>query len=534
MKFKLVTSLLNNITFNIKTNILIFIIFSSMVSIIVLSQNSIFSIKNDFDLLFQKRTIPLVELENIKDTLNINIYDTILEYEKKQISRKEAKEITNLAKQLIKKRWKKYKETTQTIEYKKSFITKFIGGFVEKTDEGAKVREFQKRIDKNIDKKLEIINLKLEAILDENMGDKKQLSLLLSNIHQDINSVSIYITTLINKNLKLAIEDKTFTDKVFSIMVILSFISIAIVFIFSIVLSWLIIDNFKDLNTWLENKVQDKTKELKDLNDSLKRRVELEVGNNRKKDRIMFQQARLASLGEMLENIAHQWRQPLGALMTILQGFQTKKMLGKLTDEYLDEKLEDAMRLSTNMTNTIEDFKNFFAPNKLKTHFFLKECITHSITLSKYLLDKDNIKVNLQMKDDIMIFGFYNELSHVILNIISNSKDALVRTRGVDERFLEIIVNGYRDKVQLHIIDNGGGIDRETLPKIFEPYFTTKHKSAGTGIGLYMSKEMVEKHMNGTIICKNIKYGSDSDGNYYESTMFSVTIPILKEETDGK
>ncbi|MCV6608454.1 MAG: sensor histidine kinase, partial [Campylobacterales bacterium] len=151
----------------------------------------------------------------------------------------------------------------------------------------------------------------------------------------------------------------------------------------------------------------------------------------------------------------HQWRQPLGSLMVILQGFKTKRMVGKLTDDYLDEKIEDAVKLSENMSNTIDDFRNFFHPNKTKSNFFIKECIEHTLSLAKFFLDKEKIKVNVTIKKDKMIFGYYNEMSHVFLNIISNAKDALVANRPVEEREIDIIVNHFNGKVQIHIIDNG-------------------------------------------------------------------------------
>ncbi len=142
--------------------------------------------------------------------------------------------------------------------------------------------------------------------------------------------------------------------------------SIVLIFLFSVILSVLLINHFKRLHKLLEAKVESKTKELVELNNSLEKRVVQEVKNNRKKDIIMFQQARLASLGEMLNNIAHQWRQPLGSITMIIQSFQTKMQLGKLTDSFIDDKVKDALFLAENMSNTLDDFKNFFSPDKNK------------------------------------------------------------------------------------------------------------------------------------------------------------------------
>ncbi len=239
----------------------------------------------------------------------------------------------------------------------------------------------------------------------------------------------------------------------------------------------------------------------------------------------MFQQARFASLGEMLNNIAHQWRQPLGSITMIIQSFQTKMSLGKLTPTFVDEKVNDALLLASNMSNTLDDFKNFFSPNKIKSRFSIKNCIEHSIELSKYLLIQENIKVNLKIRKDVEINSFYNELSHVFLNIISNSKDALSSNVDKNDRILKIIVNKFKNHLVVNVLDNGGGIPQDILPKIFEPYYTTKYKSAGTGIGLYMSKQIIEKHMNGEISCKNILH-KIKDERVFNCSLFTIKIPI--------
>jgi C4-dicarboxylate-specific signal transduction histidine kinase len=307
--------------------------------------------------------------------------------------------------------------------------------------------------------------------------------------------------------------------------VIFSIISIFIVFLFSIILSSFIINHFKQLHNSLEQKVKDKTKELQELNNSLEIKISREVSQNRKKDIIMFQQARFASLGEMLNNIAHQWRQPLGSITMIIQSFQTKMHKGKLTQNFVDEKVNDALLLANNMSNTLEDFKNFFSPNKIKSQFNIKNCIEHSIELSKYFLNQENITVILKVRKDVEIHSYYNELSHVFLNLISNSKDALCSNVDKNDRIIKIIVNEYKKHLIINVIDNGGGIPSNVLPKVFEPYYTTKYKSAGTGIGLYMSKQIIEKHMFGEISCKNISH-KIKDDKVFDCSLFTIKIPI--------
>ncbi len=168
-----------------------------------------------------------------------------------------------------------------------------------------------------------------------------------------------------------------------------------------------------------------------------------------------------------------------------------------------------------------------------KIKFNIENCIEHSIELSKYLLSKENIQIELVIKDNIILNSYYNELSHVFLNIISNSKDALCSNIDKNDRIIKIIVSKYKDNAIINMMDNGGGIPEEILPKIFEPYYTTKYKSAGTGIGLYMSKQIIEKHLNGSILYKNVIHKIKNNENY-NCSLFTIKIPINDEEFDGK
>ncbi|MFT7005175.1 MAG: two-component system C4-dicarboxylate transport sensor histidine kinase DctB, partial [Sulfurimonas sp.] len=151
------------------------------------------------------------------------------------------------------------------------------------------------------------------------------------------------------------------------------------------------------------------------------------------------------------------------------------------------------------------------------------------LKLSKYILEKEKIEFHLKIIHDVQISGFYNELSHVFLNIISNSKDALASKDH--KRLIEVTVKKSRNNIRINIVDNGGGIDEKVLPHIFEPYYTTKYKSAGTGIGLYMSQQIIQKHMHGTIDCKNTYY-KIKDQDFENCTLFTITIPIDTGDTE--
>lgn len=526
-KFNKLLNYFDNLNFKYKTAFLIFIIAGGMICIIILSQISIFTIKNDFDILFDKRTKSLMELENIKDTYQVNIQETLNDIEKKQISYEQANEVLKLGLEIINKNWDLYQNQIKVEN--KELLTTFIKLFIIKEENYYENNTLKSSILKNIDKKMQIIK---ELITKINLEKNDEFY---SNLDLEINALSIYLTSLINYDLSLAINEKRNTDKIFNIILIFSIISIFIVFLFSIILSFYIINHFKHLHNSLEEKVKEKTKELQELNNYLEIKISKEVAQNRKKDIIMFQQARFASLGEMLNNIAHQWRQPLGSITMIIQSFQTKMSLGKLTPSFVEEKVNDALLLASNMSNTLDDFRNFFSPNKVKSEFSVKNCIEHSIELSKYFLNQEGIKVELKVRKDVKINSYYNELSHVFLNIISNSKDALSSNVDKNDRIIKIIVNKFKNSLVVNIVDNGGGIPKEVLPKIFEPYYTTKYKSAGTGIGLYMSKQIIEKHMNGEIFCKNILH-KIKDDKVFNCSLFTIKIPIneISEKKNDK
>ncbi|WP_415250525.1 sensor histidine kinase [Sulfurimonas sp.] len=498
-----------------------------MILIIILSQISIYTVKHDFDILFEKRTKPIIKLEAIKDAYLVNIHDTLYDVEHKNITLKQSYDVLSLGKQLIEQDWNKYLEITFSKEYEISWVTKVIKKFFNIGNQ-EKNTILQNSIISNINEKnLKIDSLVAEILVELSKENYERVTILIDNVDFEINTISIYITNLTNYNLNMAISERKDTQKVFNTLSMILNISIVWVFLFSIILSVVIIVHFKKLHFGLEDAVKEKTKELLALNKSLEKRIQDEVGNSRKKDLIMFQQSRLASLGEMIANIAHQWRQPLGSLMMIVQGFQTKMELGKLTPEIVEEKVNDAILLGNSMSNTLEDFQNFFKPNKDKEEFSLKDCIEHSLNLSKYVLDKEKIGFHLKILHDVTMHGYYNEISHVFLNIISNSKDAL--SSKENKKLIEIIVKKSKYKIRINIVDNGGGIDNKILPHVFEPYYTTKYKSAGTGIGLYMSKQIIEKHMHGTIDCKNIYYRIENE-DFEKCTLFTITIPINESE----
>ena len=216
----------------------------------------------------------------------------------------------------------------------------------------------------------------------------------------------------------------------------------------------------------------------------------------------MKQQAKMAVMGEMIGNIAHQWRQPLNALSALNIGLGIKYKRGNLTTEEMDKFKDKSNDIIQNMSETINDFKNFFQPNKVKESFHVNEAIESSIRFISDVYGQHKIKVLHCTNADIEINSYKNELMQVLLNIFNNSKDAIVEKK-VKNPIVTVTTVQSEKEVVITIQDNAGGIKPDILERIFEPYFTTKFQSHGTGIGLYMSKMIIEKSMGGLLISEN-------------------------------
>ncbi len=271
----------------------------------------------------------------------------------------------------------------------------------------------------------------------------------------------------------------------------------------------------EELNKDLENRVSIKTKELKELNKTLEHRVKDEIKKNEEKQKLLFLQSRMASLGQMLGNIAHQWRQPLTELNLTL--FNMKKFFNTNEKEKLDELYLESKNLISTMSSTIDDFSNFFNPQKDKKSFEIKKAVDEAILILKKTIEDITLKIEVPL--NYQVVGVLNELTQVIINLIQNSKDAFI-INNINNKIIEIKLK--EDKIldkkyaKLEIIDNAGGISKDNLDKIFDPYFTTKHKSQGTGLGLFMSKMIIEKSLEGEMTHKNFKNGSN----------FTIIIPL--------
>ncbi|HJV34547.1 CheR family methyltransferase [Geomonas sp.] len=234
----------------------------------------------------------------------------------------------------------------------------------------------------------------------------------------------------------------------------------------------------------------------------------LAVEELREKERLLIQQSRQAALGEMINNIAHQWRQPLNTLGLVVQELSVSNELGLCNQEHLENSVGNVMQIIGHMSRTIDDFRNFFAPEKEMVDFRVRQVIEKVTSIVDASLKPHQIELDLVSSGDPVIHGYPNEYSQVLLNILLNARDALVE-RMIEDPRIQMALTQEQKRVVVTIRDNAGGIPDHILEKIFDPYFTTKGPDRGTGIGLYMSKAIIEKNMNGKVTAANHGHGAE-------------------------
>ncbi|MEW6552134.1 MAG: ATP-binding protein [Campylobacterota bacterium] len=259
--------------------------------------------------------------------------------------------------------------------------------------------------------------------------------------------------------------------------------------------------------------------DLEKLNNELEIRIQEEVEKSSKREKELYDKARFIQMGEMISNIAHHWRQPLSAISSTASSLRLQKQIGTLDDEELINSLNIIMSQTQKLSSTIDDFRTFFIEEHTdkKIYFDLKETIEKLESIIYVLLVEKSIELTLTLEDGITIYGYQNELFQVILNLVNNAVEAFEDKKDIFNK--EIHIESFRadDKIFINVEDNAGGIPDEYIERIFDPYFTTKHKKQGVGVSLYMCKEIVYKHHNGDINVINTKNGAK----------FTITIPTI-------
>jgi len=264
----------------------------------------------------------------------------------------------------------------------------------------------------------------------------------------------------------------------------------------------------ENYNQQLEQEVKRRTLDLDQLNKNLDKKVKEEVLHRQEQEQLLIHQSRLAAMGEMIGAIAHQWRQPLNALSLVLQNQSINYQLGKLDDKTMNQSMEKSERLINKMSTTIDDFRNFFKPNKHAELFNINTSVISTINLLDAQFKSHNIIININCEKNLIIKGFQGEFSQVILNLLNNAKDTLLE-RHIVNPTINISAHHIPNGINITVQDNAKGVSTDIINKIYDPYFTTKEEGKGTGIGLYMSKMIVENNMQGKLFTFNDKDGAN-------------------------
>jgi len=264
--------------------------------------------------------------------------------------------------------------------------------------------------------------------------------------------------------------------------------------------------------------------ELEEINKNLEQRVIEEVEKTKQIQEQLSKSEKMAAMGEMIGNIAHQWRQPLSVISTASTGMIMQKEFNSLSDEDLIKNCEVINDNAQYLSKTIDDFSKFIKGDKSASDFNLKNDTDSFLKLVDSTIKNHHLDVVLSLNEDINVHGYPNELIQCFINIFNNAKDALIENNEENDRYIFISQEIIDNHVIIKFKDNAGGIPEDIINKIFEPYFTTKHQSQGTGLGLHMTYNLIVDGMSGTIEAHNINY--EYNGKEYTGAEFTISLPM--------
>ena len=358
------------------------------------------------------------------------------------------------------------------------------------------------------------ISGKLENTRDFSVAVLKNNKILFDIINKTIISIDPSITkNILNKWMTTQYE-KYIDYKLIS--EILIFVLIIFMFVFYKLISLI------NKNKKLQKVIVQKNVEQVLMNKELIEKVEKEVTKNIKKNKILAQQSKLASMGEMLANIAHQWRQPLNNINLLVHFLRDNYENKAFTKKDFSSYVHDIFLQISYMSKVIDDFGDFFKPNSQYELFDLKSAFDKTFRIVSSQFGKNDIEIIVDI-EEIKLFTLENELVQVLINLINNAKYELLSS-SIEKKLIFISAKKDKDKIIIKISDNAGGISEDIINRVFEPYFTTKKENEGTGIGLYMSEEIIKKHMDGIIFVNNKKYVHE--GINYIGAIFTIILPI--------
>ncbi|NQY19969.1 MAG: transporter substrate-binding domain-containing protein, partial [Campylobacteraceae bacterium] len=358
------------------------------------------------------------------------------------------------------------------------------------------------------------ISGKLENTRDFSVAVLKSNKILFHIINKTIISIDPHITkNILNKWMTTQYE-KYIDYKLISEILII--VLIIFIFIFYILISLI------NKNKKLQKEIVQKNIEQVSMNKDLREKVDKEVNKNIRKNKILAQQSKLASMGEMLANIAHQWRQPLNNINLLVHFLRDNYENKAFTKKDFSSYVHDIFLQISYMSKVIDDFGDFFKPNSQCELFDLKSVFNKTLRIMSSQFIKNDIEV-IKDIDEIKLFTLENELVQVLINLINNAKYELLSS-SIEKKLIFVSAKKDKDKIIIKISDNAGGINEDIINRVFEPYFTTKEENEGTGIGLYMSEEIIKKHMDGIIFVNNKEYVYE--GINYIGATFTIILPI--------
>lgn len=261
--------------------------------------------------------------------------------------------------------------------------------------------------------------------------------------------------------------------------------------------------------------LQEEIKKVNNLNTTLEDRIDKAVNASKQQIQQMVLQSRQAQMGEMISMIAHQWRQPLASISAISGTLTIDVMMDEYNSNFFQERLQSIGELAQHLSLTIDDFRGFFKEDNKDEISEVKKIVDASIKIIDHTLLSKNINLSVEYIDNLKIKGRLNEIKQVILNLLKNAEDILV-DNNIKKAKIWIKVYAEDTNACISVEDNAGGIPEDIIDKVFDPYFSTKKDKEGTGLGLYMSKTIVEEHYNGKLLLKNTQNGAS----------FTIKVPL--------
>ena len=324
------------------------------------------------------------------------------------------------------------------------------------------------------------------------------------NEYKRIHLQKLSNTEIVDRTLEIKIKLHEEEEKKFKKFL---FTATGVILIFMMLFTFLMLSIIRDVIKKYKKQVQNRENALESLNQNLSLKVQQGIEQAKQKDKKILEQAKLARIGSMISMIAHQWRQPLSQLSGILMELETTTRFKKVDNNYILNAIDKSDKMIEFMSHTIDDFRNFYKPDKKKEDFYVSNACKKAINIIDATLENLGINLILDIKDDKKIFGYPTEFSQVILNIISNAKDILIE-RNIKNPKIEINIESKGVLSIITIKDNAGGIEEKNLEQIFDPYYSTKDSSKGTGLGLYISKLIIERNMGGDLSVSNNSEGA--------------------------